>query len=166
MSNYPDRILVLSLGNDILGDDGVGFAASRLLQQVPYANVDIVESSEAGLALLEILTGYPKALILDAMVTGSVSPGTIVELEAKSFAKVAAPSPHYAGLPEIFNLAKCLELPFPQDVLVLAMEVENPYEICERLSPSVAQALPVFVNQIKHRLAIWNAIERNSHGQI
>jgi len=149
------RILLLALGNDILGDDGVGFAAARTLREEFQEDVEIVESSEAGLALMELLEGYECALLLDAVVTGGCPPGSVLEFLPEDLQKILAPSPHYAGLPEVLQMAERLGIPFPKEIRILALEVEDPYEFREGLSPSVERALPAFVERARQVLAGW-----------
>lgn len=150
-------MLVLALGNDLLGDDGVGLRAARALQAESPADVDIVETGEAGLALLEMLEGYRFALLLDAMKTGAHAPGTLFDLGPEQFERVLAPSPHYAGLPEVLALARRLSIDFPEEIRVLAVEVENPYEFSESLTPGVEAAMPEYLNCIRAVLAEWRS---------
>ena len=149
------KVLLLALGNDLLGDDGVAFYVARALKEEFNEHVDIIESSEAGLALMEMMEGYEQALLLDAIVTGRYQPGTIVEFSPDDFRKVIAPSPHYAGIPEVLSMAKHLNISIPQDLRILALEVENPYDFCQTLSPSVEQALPGYVEKARDVLRGW-----------
>jgi hydrogenase maturation protease len=151
------RILVLALGNDILWDDAVGPLVARALLEDPPDGVDIVESAESGIRLMEILTGYDKALLIDAIQTGEHAPGTVIELHADDFSAVIAPSPHYAGLPECFAVARNLELPMPLELRILAMEVLDPFRIGEGLSEPVEAALPQFVEATREALNAWLA---------
>jgi hydrogenase maturation protease len=146
------KVVVLALGNDILGDDAVGFLAARAIRPRYEHVVDFVETGEAGLALVELLEGYDKALILDAAVTGNHPPGMVLEYTADNFSRVVAPSPHYAGLPEVLDLARRLGLDFPRIIRVLAMEVEDPYSVREELSPAVSAALPSFIQRAQQVL--------------
>jgi hydrogenase maturation protease len=98
-----ERCLLLALGNDILKDDGVGLAAASLLRSEFKEAVDIVEAPGTGLALLELLAGYDRALLLEAIFTGSAPPGTVLEFCREDFQKAAAPSAHYVGLPEVLR---------------------------------------------------------------
>ncbi|MBI3950550.1 MAG: hydrogenase maturation protease [Acidobacteria bacterium] len=152
----PNRpILVLALGNDLLGDDGVGLAAARILRGEFQDVVEMVESSEAGLALMEMLEGYERVLLLDAVVTGGCPPGTVLEFSLENFQKIVASSPHYAGLPEVLAIAEQLEIAFPRELCLLAMEVESPYELHEGLSLSAQKALPTFVERARQVLQGW-----------
>lgn len=142
------KILILGLGNELLSDDAVGILAARALKERLKDKADIVESSLSGMALLELFIGYERAIIIDAMKTGRRAPGTIYELDPSDLGTVAAPSPHYAGLPELLAMAKTLKLDFPKEIKIFALEVENPYTIGGTLSKPVKEALEDFVQRI------------------
>ena len=150
-------VLVLALGNDILGDDGVGFLAARALRGEFDGAVDFVETGEAGLALVEFLEGYTQALLLDSLASGTHEPGTVVEFSADDFRRVVAPSPHYAGLPEVLELAARLGVEMPADLRILAMEVEDPFTVREGLTDAVERAMPSFVARAREVLEAWTA---------
>jgi hydrogenase maturation protease len=149
------NILVLALGNDLLGDDAIGLMVARALQNENENNIDIIESPVAGFALLDYLEGYDKVLLLDAMSTGAYPEGTIVELTPHNFQECIASSPHYVGLPEIFALAHRLDISFPNEVKILAMEISHPYELRESLSENIFQQMPPFISKAKQLLAYW-----------
>lgn len=141
--------IVLAMGNDIVADDGAGLAVARELKKEGLPGADVVETGEAGLALVELLEGYQNAVLVDSIKTGHSPPGTVLEFTENEFKKVVAPSPHYAGLPEVLELAGRLKLDFPKRFRIFALEVENPYEIREGLSPSVAAAIPEMVKRVR-----------------
>jgi hydrogenase maturation protease len=149
------RILVLGLGNDILGDDAVGLLAARRLRVLLPETVDVVESGGDGLDLLDVLEGYDRAILLDAILTGKHPPGTILEFSAEDLKKDDAPSPHYAGLPTVIQLAESLGIRFPMIFLIVAVEVENPYEVVEGLSRPVETALPAIVERVRSIAQGW-----------
>lgn len=149
---------MLALGNDILGDDAVGLAAARALRaelagvQPP---VEVIEAPGAGFTLLELLEGYDRALLLDAAVTGRCPPGTVLELPAEQLGDTVAPSPHAAALAEVLDLARRLQAPFPAELRILALEVEDPYVFREGLSAPAAAALPAFIARARQILQQW-----------
>ena len=164
------RILVLGLGNDIIADDAVGLLAVRRLKEAwekagdrdsggpaerDSAEVRFVESSVSGVALLEDLADHDRALIVDAVVTGRAPPGAILELEPDDLGPVVAPSPHYAGLPELMTLAREMQIPFPSRVKILAVEVVDPHTIGGPLSPAVDVALPAVVERGLKQIHAW-----------
>ncbi|GBC95952.1 Hydrogenase 2 maturation protease [bacterium HR16] len=162
MNERKARTLVLALGNDLLGDDGVGLEAARRIAGQVDGSVDVMESGEAGLALLELLEGYERALLIDSIVTGRYPPGTVLEFSPNDFRQVIAPSPHYAGLPEVLEMARRLNLAFPQDIRILAMEVQNPYEFRIGFSEPVQEALPRLVQRALQILNAQTAPPQNA----
>lgn len=153
------KTLVIALGNDILGDDGVGFHAARLLRKEFGDAADFVETGESGLALLDHLEGYDRALFLDAVATGKCKPGTILVWDKADFKKAVAPSPHLMGLPGILELAERVDLRIPNEIRVVAMEVHDPTVFREQLSPEATQALPSFVAEARKVLeGAWGVV--------
>lgn len=153
MSERIHSILVLGLGNDILGDDAVGLLAARGLQLEFSNQVDIVEAAVSGFEIMEILEGYKSVLLLDAVVTNQHPPGTILELSKEQFKNVVAISPHYMGLPEVFQLADKMKISFPTDIKILAMEINPPYEIKEGLSELVQNSFQKYLNKCRSILS-------------
>ena len=153
--NRPQKTLVLALGNDILGDDGVAFYAARILSAEFPDSVDVVETGEAGLPLLDHLEPYGRALILDAAATGKCPAGTILCWDREDFRRCVAPSQHSAGLPHILELAEHLSMAFPGELQVVCMEVSDPTVFRETLTPEARQALPAMVDMARNILTGW-----------
>lgn len=151
------KILILGLGNDLLSDDGVGLQAVRALREALEGRegIDLMESSLFGLALLELLTGYDRAVLIDAVQTGQAPPGTLWRWRAEEVGSVRAPSPHYAGLPEVLAVARALGIPFPEQIEVFAVEVADPFTIGGDLTPEVRRALPELVRQVQTQVQEW-----------
>jgi hydrogenase maturation protease len=143
------------LGNDLLGDDAVGPLAVRRLEPELQGETDVIESCVTGLALLDLLIGYDRVVIIDAIHTGRFPPGAIRELRSCDLSPVAAPSPHYAGLPEMFALSESLDLEFPEEVAILAVEAQDPYNIGGRLSPFVAKSIPDLIGRVRALVRHW-----------
>lgn len=149
------KILVLGLGNELLADDGAGLQVIRRLQAEYDGIAELVECNMAGLALLEYFIGFDKAIIVDAIHTKRQPPGTIYQYLPEDLGEVYAPSPHYSGLPELMALAKQLELDFPLDIKIFALEVADPYTIGGGLTEPVKNSLDSLILLVKHQLEIW-----------
>jgi hypothetical protein len=70
--------IIIGLGNPIVSDDSVGVCAARRLDKVKEVRevADVHEVYAGGLRLLDVLVGYKRAIIIDAMQTG-IQPGTV-----------------------------------------------------------------------------------------
>jgi hydrogenase maturation protease len=142
------RTLVLGLGNEYAADDAVGVLVARAVQERLGADVDVTWSAASGLALIELLAGYDRAVIVDAVRTGRNPPGTITEMGLADVGRVVAPSTHQAGLPELAAVAARLGLSFPAETRVLAVEVLDPFTFGGPVSEPVAAAVPQVVGRV------------------
>ena len=147
------KLLVLGLGNDLLADDGIGPLAIEMLEPRLAGRADAVASALHGLALLDVLAGYDAAVIVDAVCTGRRPVGEVHEIDPATLPPVQAPSPHFAGLPELLELARRLELRFPERLRIVAVEVADPYTIGGAMTPAVRAALPELVARVERAVA-------------
>ena len=154
MKTTQNRLMVLALGNDIMGDDGAALAAAKVLRDEFGSEIDIFEVASAGFMLLDLLEGYHKVIIIDTILS-THQPGLIRELTVKELSCRLTSSPHYAGLPEIIGLAKKLELNFPDEVRILVMEIEDPFIIRQGLSPNIEGKIPELVKKVKDIIYDW-----------
>jgi len=151
------RTLVLGLGNDLAGDDAVGVLVARALRKELDGAVDVVESSAAGMALIEVFAGYDRAVVIDSIVTGRNPPGTVTEMGLTEVGRVVAPSVHQAGLPELAAVAERLGLRFPSQTRVFAVEVVDPYTLGADLSEPVAGAVDELVRRVRDQIQRWES---------
>jgi len=65
------KTLILGMGNPILSDDGIGIWVARALEgELSGGEVTVMETSMAGLNLLELMADYDRAILIDAIKTG------------------------------------------------------------------------------------------------
>jgi hydrogenase maturation protease len=149
------KILVLGLGNELLGDDGIGVLAARDLCQELDHKADVIESGLHGVALLDLVLGYDRLVIIDAITSNTLPVGTIVEFGTEQLSETFAPSPHYTGLPEMIAIARELQLDFPPEIRIFAVAIEADYAFGKTVSPAVAAALPTLKRWVKNQLHRW-----------
>jgi hydrogenase maturation protease len=145
------RLLLLGLGNDILTDDAVGLHVVQELQRdlADHPSIDIRETTEMGLALLDFITGYRTVVIVDSIQTGKEAPGFLHELDAPALNQLTGRTPHFVGVSETLALGKHLGLAMPEQVRIFAIEVEDPFTLGATLTPALQAALPGIVARIR-----------------
>jgi hydrogenase maturation protease len=144
--------LVVGLGNPILGDDGIGWRVAEAVKaRLDDPDVAVVCLSLGGLALMEHLAGYRRALIIDAMVSGakigSVQCMTAAEMADRSSHHTA--SVHDLSLTSALALGRQLGVILPDEIQVVGIEAAPEFEFGETLSSAVAQAIPEATRQIQ-----------------
>jgi hydrogenase maturation protease len=144
-------LLLLGLGNDILTDDAIGLRVVRQLQSefAGDAAIDVRETTEMGLALLDFMTGYSAVIIVDAIQTGQAAVGFVHELDPSSLRQLTGGTPHFLGVGDTLALGRQLGLVMPEQVRIFAVEVEDPFTLGTNLTPALNVALPSIVSSIR-----------------
>lgn len=143
------KTIVLGLGNTILSDDGVGIYAARALRDDLAGYADVVEAELAGLDLVEMLAGYGRAVIIDAIELDGETPGTIFRLapdDLKITPRLA--SFHDIDIVTALALGERLGLEMPSEVVIYAVQVEDALTIGERCLPAVEAVIPALTAEI------------------
>ncbi len=138
------KTLVLGLGNTILSDDGVGIrVAEELKGRLEPQETMVMETSMAGLDILELLTGYDRVIIIDAIQTRGGEAGQIYRLEPDALdATCHAASPHDVNFATALELGRRLGIPLPRDITIFAVEAADVTTFSERCTPEVEQVIP------------------------
>jgi hydrogenase maturation protease len=145
-------VLVLGLGNPLLGDDGVGL---RLLEELSRdarrwrGVVELVDGGTQGLALLGWVSRRPAVVVLDAIELGA-DPGTVHVLRADDLARLRASrsgTAHEGGALELLAMARLLG-EAPGEVMVVGVE-PGVVGTGIGLTPAVEQALGRAVEQAR-----------------
>jgi len=154
VKGQQSKILILGIGNTIRGDDGVGIFVGRLLrEQIDSPDVDIKETEEAGMNLLDMMVGYEKAIIIDSIPGDN---GVIYRFSRDDFKRKNSPfSSHQFGLSTIFELAKLVRLKMPEDIIIYGVGVEKNDYFSEQITDKVKEMIPEVSKQIKKEVEKW-----------
>jgi hydrogenase maturation protease len=149
--------LVLGMGNPILSDDGVGLLVAERLRQAPLPDgVEVLQSEVAGLRLLELVRGFTRVIIIDALkspVEVGREPGEVIRYEGKDFkGGQRYGSAHSIGLETVLELGRTLQYPMPDEVVVYAIEAADVETFGEELSLPVAAAAARVLELVREEL--------------
>ena len=148
------KTLVLGMGNPILSDDSVGIRVIQELEgKLNSNNIKLVEASVGGLNMLDLLAGFDKAIIIDAIQTVEGKVGQIHHLTPEFFNSTRyATSPHDVNFATALELGRRLGLAMPKQIIILAIEVKEVTTFGETCSPEVEAAIPVAVSKVLQEL--------------
>jgi len=145
------KTLVLGLGNPLVRDDSVGLRVAAELKKLLAGQPDVVVAEDywGGLRLMERMVGFDRAIVIDAIQTGGV-PGTIQHLAPGSIPTQRSASAHDVNLPTALALGRQVgaHLPADEDILLVAIEVEDILTFGEECTPAVAAAIPRAVQDV------------------
>jgi hydrogenase maturation protease len=154
------KTLVLGLGNTILGDDGVGICVVREIRKhwAGHPQVELVEASLAGMVLLDVITGFDRVVVVDAIMTNDPNPaGFIYELTLDDLGEVLLPyASHALDLKTTIELGKRLGYKMPAIIQIYAIKIEENTLFTEALTPPVGQVVPVLAERLIGELRALN----------
>lgn len=152
------KTLVLGMGNTILSDDGVGiYVVQELEKRLEREDVDFAEASVGGMRILDVVGGYERVIMVDAIQTQEGTPGEIYRLTPERFRlSLHAGSSHDLSLPGALTLGRTMGLTLPkdEDFVIIAIEVEDVITFTETCTPAVQEAIPRAVSTVLAELEL------------
>ena len=140
----PGSILVLGIGNTLLGDEGVGVHVVRRLMELPDPpeGVEFLDGGTGSLVLLEPMQDAARMILIDATADGSPA-GTVKRLTPK-FSSDFPPSltAHDIGLRDLLDSFYLMGEGEP-DVVLITVSIDLPQDMVTSLSPAVLAAVEV-----------------------
>jgi hydrogenase maturation protease len=150
------HIIVMGLGNVLLGDDGLGVYAVRTLKnECSHPQISYYDGGTRGLDLLPLMEEGSHLLILDS-IKGKGRPGSIVEIteENLSFSIPLKFSIHDVALPDLLALLRLRRGETLKKMLVLGM-IPGSLTISDQLSPELQTSLPQLISRATEILQQW-----------
>jgi hydrogenase maturation protease len=144
----PEKILILGIGNYLMGDEGVGVhVANRLINEVLPGNVDVVDGGTGGFHLLGYFEGYETIILIDATLDDNPN-GTIRLIKprfAQDFPK--AMSTHDIGLKDMVSALQLLgKMP---NIQLFVVSIESLQQQGIELTPEIDAVVPSLIEKIK-----------------
>jgi hydrogenase maturation protease len=142
------KTLILGIGNTILTDDGVGIRIAQKIKK-KNPNLEVMEASETGVALLDDVVGYDKLIIIDSIRTGKGKPGELYKLDLKNLrASTNLFSSHGIDIATAFELGQSLGYEIPKHISIYGVETKNNMTLGERCTEEIEEKLLSIVKQI------------------
>jgi len=160
------KTIVIGLGNPILTDDGVGvlvaYEVSKILALQDRNDIDVTEASVGGIRLMELMVGFNRAILVDAIISSNgSSPGTIHKMSLDDLMDISptqhSASAHDTSISTALDMGKELGLKLPDEIVIFAIEVENIIDFNENPTTGVAKAIPRVTK------SVLDEIEKNSN---
>jgi hydrogenase maturation protease len=147
-----EKPLILGVGNLLMGDEGVGIAAIRRLEQNGFGeHAELVDGGTSGFHLLGLFRGRRHIILIDAATDGKPI-GTVSFIQPR-YASDFPPTltAHDIGLKDLLESAALLgDLP-EVDLITVSIGALGG-SLSMELSPAVAAALPQVEDLVRQSL--------------
>lgn len=152
-------ILLIGLGNLLLGDEGVGVHVLRRLE-CDYRfepAITLVDGGTSGLDLLPLFADHRRILMIDAIALDA-PPGNIAVFRDADIRRALSPklSVHHLGVSDLLALVQLLD--YGPTEIVLVGIVPECLELGLELSPAVAAAIPDVIERVGEILNGWGIV--------
>ena len=148
-------ILVLGLGNPIMGDDGVGIHVLRRLKEStqPRSQLEFKELGVGGIKLVEEILDYKTVFIIDS-IESETEVGVINEFSPEQFINTYHEStPHATNFITALELYKKLEpTRIPERIRVFTIGIKPDFTFNEKLTPTVEAAASQLTMRLENEI--------------
>ena len=145
------KTLVLGLGNPILSDDSVGIKIARKLKEAK-PELEVIDTCEAGLTILEYVAGCNKLIIIDSIKDGRGKPGELYQFSLEDFQPATAiASSHGLDIATVLKVGRELGYKMPESVSIYGVEIKDNTTFGEECTAEVEQKIPSIIKQITRK---------------
>ena len=148
------KTVIIGIGSLLRGDDAIGIRVAEAIEREALPpDVKVVTTTAAGLALLDLLTGYEKALIIDAVQTRQGKPGEVYRLRLDDLpAPLHSFTVHDVSVRSALDIGRRMGLPLPGETVIFAVEVADVTPLREGCTPQVEGAVSKAVSLVLNEL--------------
>jgi hydrogenase maturation protease len=142
------NILILGLGNILLGDEGVGVRViEQLLSRSFPDEIEVIDGGTAGYELINFFEGKEKVIIVDAVKTDD-TPGSVYKMDLSTVQEdeTVQLSLHQIGLKNVFKMASLMDL--NPEVTLIGIVPKNYQDYNIGLSDEVEKAIPLAIETV------------------
>lgn len=142
-----NEILVLGIGNYLMGDEGVGVHFINRIQESDFPdNISFIDGGTGGFTLIPYIENHKKVIIVDATMDGREE-GTIALLKPKfSNDFPISLSGHNFGLKDMVEILTMLDT--MPEIYLYTITISKIKPMCMKLSPKVDAAIKEVTDKI------------------
>lgn len=151
-THAPEQVLVVGVGNLLVGDEGIGAHVVQQLLKHPWPeHVEILEAGAGGCELLRLMQSAPRVILIDATHDG-LWPGSVTHFRVQDPSDFPpALGEHDVGLKALLTAAALVGDMPEVEVITISVDETKPMEM--ELSIDVAAALPEVERLIRQLIA-------------
>jgi len=151
--NEEKNILILGIGNEVLGDESLALRLTVDLQQSDSINgADYQQLYLGGLSILECIEGYKTLIVLDTTHTQEEKPGHVFGMSVNNFKETLhLSSTHDVPFLTALEVGTKLGFRIPGNIFVIAVEIEPDLTLGTSLSSNIENQYDTILSNV-HKL--------------
>jgi len=164
--NQNDAVLgdlvVVGLGNPVLSDDAVGILVVRELKEkyaFLFPKTSFCLNYSGGVDLLYDLIGFPRAIIIDSIMTGRADPGYCHEFTLDDLDMTIRPhliDSHGLNLMSALEVGRKCAYLLPDEIAIFGIEGLEFGQFSEQPSAKILDNFPKIIEIIKKKIHYWS----------
>lgn len=146
------RLLILGMGISIASDDAIGLVIAERIRAraAGAAGVEVRTTERDGLAVLDLMEGFDRAIVVDSIKTGRHEPGEILRFSPEEFDfSPRSAAVHDVSFFQAVELGRRLGLKMPEKMDIVAVEIVDNINVSEKISPDVLAAVEPAVKMVE-----------------
>lgn len=173
-----ERLLIIGLGNPLMGDDGAGIEVVHELMESGFPEyVDVIDGGTPGVGLIDLMSGYNRVIVVDAVrgEDGIFSPEIILETKTLPRQEIPAMpkqvqlkdwnetgndhcSLHETELTSVLKLMQTLEMNIPEITIVgiPVVNIGRGIGLSEECRLLIPQAVKLIKEVVDRRAISWS----------
>jgi len=165
LSNNEPHVLVLGIGNVLMGDEGVGVYVARRLEVASLPeNVQVLDGGTGSFLLLGAMQEAGQVVLIDATIDGNL-PGTLRRLTPRFSSDYPATlTAHDIGLKDLLDAAYLTGQLL--DVTLFTISIATPQGVGMELSPAITGHIEEITERIRKDVARIAGQFRAEHAQV
>lgn len=145
-----NKVLIYGVGNPYRTDDAVGIKVAEALKaKIEKPNITIKSGSIDGLAILDEILGYDRAIFMDSIKTEDGKPGDIYRIKVDPLKIPASLSvSHNIDFLTALRMGKKLGYTMPKSIDIYAIEIEDNTSFNEECTENIKASIPKLVEKV------------------
>ncbi|MCM8789805.1 MAG: hydrogenase maturation protease [Candidatus Omnitrophica bacterium] len=150
-------MVIVGIGNTIRCDDGIGiYVARRIKTLFAKQAIDIKEAHSGGLDILHMLSGYRRAVVIDAIQQKGAKPGEFIRLTQDELLSVRPLySSHKLGIYSALRIAQALGMDMPEQIIIYAIYAQRTACFGKLMSPKMRKAVKKIAALVRKEKILW-----------